>query len=297
MFIEHVGRSFDTSRKTGREPGSGGTEGGESRPGGAGPEPGARLLLGSLLGVLLGALLVTLIFMTGRFGEIPSYVITGVAAIGAGHVVGLVAGRREMPVASLSIVVGVLLVALIFFRQAIYMQGGLDSSNPVTLIFLGMPLAVLAAAGGWLAELARERSLWSGMGRAGSPVALSPRVLVGIAVAIFLVVGLLMLSAGIFQESSTEALEAAFQAANEGDYATANEYLTPQMTRELNGDTKDFWDSATEGGSITEISSQVEEQQGGSARVQIFLQYETGGSSGIVVPMTRQDGQWKILPQ
>ena len=69
------------------------------------------------------------------------------------------------------------------------------------------------------------------------------------------------------------------------------------MIRQLDGDTKDFWDSATEGRSITEISSQVEEQQGGGARVQIFLQYETGGSSGIVVPMTRQDGQWKIPPQ
>jgi hypothetical protein len=279
----------------GRGSGRGGTEGEESRPGGA--EPGLRLLLACLLGVLLGALLVTLIFMTGRFGEIPSYVISGFAAIGAGHVVGLVAGRREVTVASLSTVVGVLLVALIFFQQSLYMQGSLGSSNPVTLIFLCMPLAVLAAGGGWLAELARERSLWSEMGRADSPLALSPRILIGIAVAILLVVGLLMLSAGIFEESPSEALETAFRAANEGDYDTADEYLTPQMTRELDGDTRNFWDSATEGGSITEINSQVEDQQGGSASVQIFLQYETGGSSGIVVPMTRQDGKWKILPQ
>jgi hypothetical protein len=255
------------------------------------------LLLACLLGVLLGALLVTLIFMTGRFGEIPSYVITGAVAIGAGHAVGLIAGRREIPVASLSTVVGVLFVALIFFQQPLYMQGSLGSSNSVTLIFLCMPVAILAAVGGWLAELARERGFWSGMARSDSPFALSPWVLVGIAVAVFLVVGLLMLSAGIFEESPSEALETAFRAANEGDYATADEYLTPQMMTELDGDTRDFWDSATEGGSITEISSQVEDQQGGNASVQIFLQYEAGGSSGIVVPMTFQDGQWKILPQ
>lgn len=285
-----MGRSFDTSRRSGREPARG-------RRGDPGQEPGPRLLLACLLGVLLGALLVTLIFITGRFGEIPSYVVTGIAAIGAGHVVGLVAGRREVPVASLSTVVGVLLVALIFFQQAIYMQGGLDSSNPVTLIFLGMPLAILAAVGGWLAELARERGLWSEMGRSNLPIALSPRVLVGIAVAIFVVVGLLRFSAGIFEESPSEALESAFRAANEGDYDSADEYLSPQLIRQLDGDTREFWDSATEGGSISEISSQVEEQRGGSARVQIFLQYEPGGSSGIVVPMTRQDGQWKILPQ
>lgn len=150
-----MGRSFDTGRRSGREPARG-------RRGDSGQEPGPRLLLACLLGVLLGALLVTLIFITGRFGEIPSSVITGIAAIGAGHVVGLVAGRREVPVASLSTVVGVLLVPLIFFQQAIYMQGGLNSSNPVTLIFLGMPLAILAAVGGWLAELARGRD--SGQG-------------------------------------------------------------------------------------------------------------------------------------
>jgi hypothetical protein len=112
------------------------------------------LLLAGLLGILLGALLVTLTFMTARFGEIPGYLITGTAAIGAGHLVGLVAGRREVPVASLSTVIGALLVALIFFQQATFTQGGLDSSNPLTLIFLSMPLAILAVGGGWLAELA-----------------------------------------------------------------------------------------------------------------------------------------------
>jgi hypothetical protein len=64
-----------------------------------------------------------------------------------------------------------------------------------------------------------------------------------------------MLSAGIFEESPSEALETAYQAANEGDYGTANEYLAPQMAREMEGDTRRFWDSATQGGSITQTSA------------------------------------------
>lgn len=49
----------------------------------------------------------------------------------------------------------VLLVALVFFQQVLSMQAGVGSSDPLTLLFFGIPLAVLAALGGWLAELAR----------------------------------------------------------------------------------------------------------------------------------------------
>ena len=255
------------------------------------------MLLASLLGVLLGALLVSLVFVAGRFGEVAGYIIVGAAGLGFGHIVGLVAGRREVPVASLSIVSGLLLVALVFFQQAVSMEAGLDLSNPLELLFLGMPLAILADVGGWLAELARVRGFWSGARRAGSPVGLSRWVLAGIAVAILVVVGLLALYSGLFGESAPEALETAFQAANEGDYDTANEYLTPQMKGESQGDTRSYWDSVTQNGSVTRMSTQVEEQHGGSARVQIFLRYETGGSFAIVMPMTRDDGRWKILPQ
>jgi hypothetical protein len=266
-------------------------------PDGAGPQHGPRLLLASLLGVLLGALLVSLTFITGSFGEVTGYVITAVAGIGSGHLVGLVAGRREVPVACLSIVAGVLLVVLVFFQQALSMQEGMDTSLPLTLVFFCIPLAVLSAVGGWLAELARGRGFWSGGGRVGSPVRLSTGVLAGTAVAIFVVLGVLMLYSGIFEESPSEALETAFQAANEGDYDTADRYLTRQLIGDLHGNTRGYWDSVTENGSVSDTSTLVEELQGGSARVQIFLQYETGGSFSIVVPMTRQDGKWKVLPQ
>jgi hypothetical protein len=202
-----------------------------------------------------------------------------------------------VPLASLSIVSGLLLVALVFFQQALSMQAGLDPSNPLELLFLGMPIAVLAAVGGWLAELARFQGFWSWARRAGSPVGLSRWVLAGIAVAILVVVGLLALYSGLFEESAPEAMETAFQAANEGEYDTANEYLAPQMTRELQGDTRSCWDAATQNGSVTQTSTQVEEQHDESARVQIFLQYESGGAFAIVMPMTREGGRWRILPQ
>jgi hypothetical protein len=110
-------------------------------------------------------------------------------------------------------------------------------------------------------------------------VRLSTRVPADIAVAIFVVLGILMLSSGIFEEAPPEALETAFQAANEGDYDTAGEYLTRQLISDVHGDTKGYWDSVTENGSVSDTSTLVEEQQGGSARVQIFLQYETGDRS------------------
>lgn len=262
-----MGRSFDTRRRP---------EGETFGPDGAVPQHGLRLLLASLLGVLLGALLVSLTFMSGSFGEGTGYTITAVAVIGSGHLVGLVAGRREVPVACLSIVAGVLLVVLVFSQQAPSLQEGMDTSVPLTLVYFCIPLAVLSAVGGWLAELARGRGFWSGGGRVGSPVGLSTRMLAGIAVAIFVVLGVLVLSSGIFEESPAEALETAFQAANEGDYDTADEYLARQMVSDLHGDTRGYWDSVTENGSVSDTSTLVEEQQGGSARVQIFLQYETG---------------------
>lgn len=264
---------------------------------GAGPQPDPRLLLASVLGILLGALLVSLKFFTGGFGGATGFFIIGVAGVGSGYLVGGIAGRREVPVACLSIVAGVLLVALVFFQQALSMQEGTDLSNPLTLVFFCIPLAILAAVGGWLAELARGRGFWSGRGGVSSPVRLSTKIVAGIAVAIFVVLGLLMLSSGIFEESPSEALETAFQAANEGDYDTADAYLTQQMVIKVRGDTRSYWNTVTEHGSVTDTSTLVEEQQGGSARVQIFLQYETAGSFSIVVPMTRQDGKWKILPQ
>ncbi len=159
------------------------------------------MLLGSLVGVLLGALLVSLIFLAGRFGEVLGYAITGAAGVGSGHLVGLVAGRREVIVASLSIVAGVLLVALVFFQQTLSMQAGLDMSDPLTLVFLGIPLTVLTALGGWLAELARGSGFYSGGERASSPLELPTGVLVGAAVAILVIVGLLLLSSGAFEES------------------------------------------------------------------------------------------------
>ncbi|MGI8860749.1 MAG: hypothetical protein ACR2HO_11470 [Rubrobacteraceae bacterium] len=80
-----------------------------------------------------------------------------------------------------------------------------------------------------------------------------PRMLLGSLLGILLV-SLLVLT-GRFGESPEEALEAAFRAANEGDYETADGYLSEEMTNELEGDTRKFWDSVTKDGTVTEINT------------------------------------------
>lgn len=186
-------RDFETGR---------GAERREPGPGNAGPEPWLRLLLASLLGVLLGALLVSLLSLSGRFGAVPSYLLTGAAAVGAGCVVGLVAGRREVPVAALSLVAGVLLVAITFTQQAPYGPTGSSISNPLPLLVFGIPLVALVALGGWLAEIARLRGSRRGGRVTGLFAELPPRVLVGIVVAVFAVLGLFMIFAGYLRRDA-----------------------------------------------------------------------------------------------
>ena len=289
--------NFDTGRDAGpREP---------DRPGqgGGGPEPGRRLLLAFLLGVLLGAMLVSLFYLTGRFGEIASYLVTGAAAVGAGYAVALVAGRYEVLVAALSPVTGVLLVAVTFYGQATDAGVPLGSSDPVPLLVLGIPLVLLAAAGGWLAEGGRPGSWFRG-GRPGPLVALPPLVLVGLVAVVLAVLGLFAFAAGVFEESPSEALESAYRAANEGDYETANGYLSSRI---LNGieegapppsavQLEEFWDATTQNGTVTRISVYDEEVRGREAKAEIGLSFEEGGASGTVVGLIREDDGWKLAP-
>lgn len=151
-----------------------------------------------------------------------------------------------------------------------------------------------------LAEIGVWRYVGAGRsatGREDPSKMLSPLPLVGIVVALFAALALLAVPAGLHEESPDEALVAAFRAANEGDYGAADGYLSREAMEKLDGDTQAFWDAATEDRTVAEVSAQVEEQEEENARAQIFLQHEGGGSSGIVVPMIRRDGRWKILPQ
>lgn len=282
---------FDTGRGPERR------DSAPERPGQGGedPDPRRRLLLAFLLGILCGALLVSLFSLVGRFGTIPSYLLTGIAAVGAGYVAALVAGRYEVPVAALSTVVGVLLVTTTFLGRP-------DDGNPqgtsevASLLALGIPLVISASVGGLLAEVSRRRGLPFGAGARTSPL-----VLVGIVAGMFVVLGLFANLAGFFEETPSEALESAYRAANKGDYEEANGYLSSRVLRGEPADgpptdeeLRASWDASTRNRTASRISVYNEVVEGREARVEVSLSFGAGGSSGMVVRMAEEDGRWKI---
>lgn len=108
-----------------------------------------RVILGLLAGTVLAAFLpFTLYSQTNAAGSaIPYLILSLVASFGIGMISAWIAGRLELLVAGLSLLIGVIVASVFIFGEV----------DPNVLILIGGQFGIFAVAGGGLVALLRGR--------------------------------------------------------------------------------------------------------------------------------------------
>lgn len=103
------------------------------------------------------------------------------------------------------------------------------------------------------------------------------------------------------QKSPSEVVKAAYLAANEGNYSTAENYFSSELIDALKGDLgataggmKGVWDKQTRDGTIDKIEILKEEVRGEGATVDFRIHFKNGKTRDVDKPLIKENGRWKL---
>ena len=102
-------------------------------------------------------------------------------------------------------------------------------------------------------------------------------------------------------ESPSDVVEAAYMAANAGNYSVAGSYLSSEVSEAMKsglgalaGGMKGLWDSTTRNGTIDHIEILAEGIRGEGAEVKFRIHFLDGKIKDDEEPLIKENGKWMI---